>query len=405
MGTLAPLRTAPFGRLLGSYSINELGDVLGAVALAILVFDETGDPLATAGLFVAAKFLPAFVAPALTAWIDQLPMRVTFAALYAVEALCFLALAGLAADFLLPGVLLLALADGTLALTARSLTRAAVAGTLGTPALLRAGNGLINIAFAATSVGGAALAGLLVAQIGVRSVLLCDAVSFALVALLMLSCPGLPDGGQPRSPVRARLAEGLVHVRRSPLLRALLGTQALALVLFTLVVPVEVVYAKDTLDAGNVGFGLLMASWGAGMVVGSALFFVSHRAPPLVVVLLATALVGAGYLGMALVRALVPACGFSLLGGVGNGVQWVSVMTLLQERTPLELQARVSGLLESVGAAMPGLGFALGGVMTSVTDAPTTYAIAGAGVLGLVAVVAVAGLRPRPRPAAPSAGA
>ena len=51
----------------------------------------------------------------------------------------------------------------------------------------------------------------------------------------------------------------------------------------------------------------------------------------------------------------------SVVGGAGNGIQWVAVMTALQEATPTEYQARMSGLLESIGAAMPGVGFLLGG--------------------------------------------
>ena len=55
----------------------------------------------------------------------------------------------------------------------------------------------------------------------------------------------------------------------------------------------------------------------------------------------------------------------SVIGGAGNGVQWVAVMTALQEATPPEYQARMSGLLESIGAAMPGVGFLLGGVLVA----------------------------------------
>lgn len=35
--SIAPLRIAPFRRLLVSYTVNELGDSVGVVALAILV--------------------------------------------------------------------------------------------------------------------------------------------------------------------------------------------------------------------------------------------------------------------------------------------------------------------------------------------------------------------------------
>ena len=58
-GRLAPLAVRPFGRLLSSYTLNELGDSVGIVALAVLVYDRTEAVAPTAAFFFAAKFLPA----------------------------------------------------------------------------------------------------------------------------------------------------------------------------------------------------------------------------------------------------------------------------------------------------------------------------------------------------------
>jgi MFS family permease len=203
--------------------------------------------------------------------VDQLAAGFVLSVLYAVEALCFLALAALATNFALAAVLGFALIDGTLALTCRGITRGAIAATLGTESSLRAGNALINVAFSTATILGAILAGVLVAEAGVRLALGLDAASFALVAALMLTCRGLPAAADRRERVRSRLAEGIRFVRRDPLLRALLSVQALALVLFTLIVPIEVIYAKETLGAGDAGFGALMGAWGSGMVVGPRL--------------------------------------------------------------------------------------------------------------------------------------
>src|SRR3954447_12695552 len=123
---LAPAGVRPFSRLLASYTLNELGDSVGIVALAILVFDRTGDVAATSAFFIVGKFLPALLAPAATARLDQLALRRSLPAIYVCEALAFAALAYLAhGHFLLPLVLLLALVDGTLAITGRGLTRGA----------------------------------------------------------------------------------------------------------------------------------------------------------------------------------------------------------------------------------------------------------------------------------------
>ncbi len=92
-GRLAPLAVRPFSRLLSSYTLNELGDSVGIVALAVLVYDRTEAVAPTAAFFLTAKFLPALIAPALTARFDQVALRKSLPGLYVVEALAFAALA------------------------------------------------------------------------------------------------------------------------------------------------------------------------------------------------------------------------------------------------------------------------------------------------------------------------
>src|SRR5215213_1885372 len=145
-GRLAPAGVHPFSRLLSSYTLNELGDSVGIVALAILVFDRTGDVAATSAFFIVGKFLPALLAPALTARIDQASLHRSLPAIYVCEALAFAALAYLAdGHFVLPLVLLLALIDGSLAITGRGLTRGAVGGVLAPTGLLTEGNALMTM--------------------------------------------------------------------------------------------------------------------------------------------------------------------------------------------------------------------------------------------------------------------
>ena len=192
---------------------------------------------------------------------------------------------------------------------------------------------------------------------------------------------------------RERLGGGFRFARRHRTLRMLLVGQSLALVLFTLVIPIEIIYAKESLGTTSAGFGVLLASWGAGIVVGSVIYLVVRQRSPLLVIALSTAAIGAAYLGMATAQSLTVACLVSVVGGAGNGIQWISVVTAVQEATPTDYQARIVGFLESIGAAMPGLGYILGGGLVAIGSPRTAYAAAGAGVLALVAVAALA--RPR----------
>jgi len=386
---LAPLRVPAFGRLLFSYTTNSVGDYVGLVALAVLVYRETRDPLATTALFMAAQFLPAFIAPALTARVDQLALRRVLPAIYLGEAAAFALLALLAGSFSLVLVLVLALVDGVLMLTARGLSRGAVNAILAPPGLLREGNGLLNIGFAVASVGGSALGGALVALFGVAAALAVDAASFAVVAVLLATSRHLPAAEGQREPFAERVREGLRYARTDRVARLLLGGEALAIVLFTLIVPIEIVYATETLKTEEAGYGVLLSSWGAGIVLGSLVFFGVRKRSAAALILLSTLAIGAGYLGMAVSRELWLACAFSVVGGLGNGVQWVSVMTALQESTPPDLQARITGLLESIASAMTGVGFLIGGIITAIFAPPTAFAVAGIGVVALVVLGAV----------------
>ena len=47
--------------------------------------------------------------------------------------------------------------------------------------------------------------------------------------------------------------------------------------LFALIVPIEIVYAEETLKTDDAGYGILLSSWGAGVVLGSLAFIVLKR--------------------------------------------------------------------------------------------------------------------------------
>jgi MFS family permease len=90
---------------------------------------------------------------------------------------------------------------------------------------------------------------------------------------------------------------------------------------------------------------------------------------------------------MGIAPTLAVACAFSVLGGVGNGVEWVSAISAVQELTESGMQARIMAVLESVAAAMPGVGFALGGVLAAVASTRATFAVSGFGVLAIALLI------------------
>ena len=166
----------------------------------------------------------------------------------------------------------------------------------------------------------------------------------------------------------ARLREGFSYVSSQPVLRRLMTMQAAAFVFFSLVLPIEIVYAKETLDAGDSGYGALLSAWGVGHGVRQPRVPGWEAGPDGGPSVHSTLAVSMSYLGMAVAGTLAVACAAAALGGAGNGVQWVAVMSTVQGLTDERFQARVAGLLESIAVAMPGLGFVLGGVITAVAS-------------------------------------
>ena len=376
---LRALRVPSFGRLIGTYSLNEAADWCASIALAVLVYGATENALATTALFVGNRFLPGFFVPVLAARLGALPTARTLACVYVVEALVLTALAVSATSFALLLVVFLAFLDGTMAATARAITRAATVELMEPRELLREGNAAMNFSFSVMNAGAPVLAGLLVAATTESAVLGIAAALFLVQAVVIAGAGHLSPGEIEPAPWQQSLRDGYDYVRRHAFLRTVLVIQAIVIVLTTMVVPIEVVYAKENLGVGDAGFGFLLAAWGTGMVVGSVVFARERSRPILVLVAAGTLATGVGYLGMAAAPSIVLACIAAALGGVGNGVQWVAVVTAVQEATAERFQAHVAGVLESLVTAAPGLGFILGGALTALTDARVTIAVAGGG--------------------------
>jgi len=235
--------------------------------------------------------------------------------------------------------------------------------------------------------GGAALA-----LFGPSTALAADGVSFLIAAVLLVSTPGLrvprglgPAGEARRHQVRASLG----YVARHPVLRVLVFGEGIAFIFFYLVVPVTVVYAARSLHAGSGGYAAILASWGAGAVIGSTVHVRLARRVGHATILLSTAAVAIAYVGTAIAPTLVIACGASVLGGIGNGTQWASVETAVHGLVDERFRLRVSALLESMAALAPGVGIILGGALTTLFSPRAAYLAAGLGLFALIAVAAV----------------
>ena len=393
-------------RIIAAYTINRLGTWFGLLALVVAVFDHTHSALAIAALLFAGQALPALVVPALVARVEASKRRSELTALYVFEAFATALLAVLLWHFWLPAVLLVTAFDGAAALAVTALLRAEVARAgreeLRRPGELsdaeatyraeRAANAALNVAFSTTFVIGPVIGGAVVAAAGPSSALFIDAGSFLIAGALLLDLhPHVEEAAG--DSVRARIRTAWLHIRETPWLRALLLAEASALLFIEAGGPIEVTFVKATLHAGDRGLGLLLTAWGAGSVIGSLVFARLLRRP--LSILLSAGIFGiaAAYFGLAAAPSLAVACVAGLVGGVGNGMQWPSLISAVQRLTPERLHGRLMGAAESLGALCVAVGLPLGGLLVAASSPRAAFVVAGLGALAAtVALLAVSRL-------------
>jgi hypothetical protein len=384
--------------MIAVYTLNRLFTWFGLIALLVAVFDATHSALAVAASLLAGQALPAFAVAVVAPRVLASPKHRELSGLYIFEAMATAGLAAVLGRFWLPGVLMLAVLDGTAALAASALLRAEVgraardyveeeAETTARRAggveikreeAERVANRALKIGFSSAFVLGPALAAPVVAALGPPVGLLIDAGSFLLCGVLVLDLhPDIEEVVAGVS-VRALASAAFHHILETPALRPLMLVEASALVFFESAGPVEVVYAKATLDAGDLGFGLLVTSWGAGAVLGSLIFVRLVKQSLAVTMSIGAMAVGLAYLGFAVAPSLPLVCIAAVVGGIGNGIQWPSFVGLVQRLTPEQLQGTMMGGLESVAAMSMAIALPLGGVLVALSSPRTAFLVVGA---------------------------
>ena len=402
-------------RIIVAYTVNRLGSWVGLVALSLAVFDHGHSALAVAALLLAWQALPAFLVPALVARVEASKRRGTLSGLYFFEALVTAALAVLLWHFSLPAILLLAGLDGTAALAASSLLRAEVASVARDQAAEpgggnappqdpdaavheaeRSGNAALNVAFSVSFVTGPVLGGAVVAGAGAAAALFIDVGTFLACGLLLLDLHPHVEEVEGDS-IRARLRAALAHINAAPSLRSLLLVDGVALILVQAGGPIEVAYVKSTLHGGDEGYGLLVTAWGAGTVVASVVFARSGRRPLGAMLSAGIFALGAAFVGYAAAPSLAVACLAAFAGGAGNGLDFPSLISLVQRLTPKRLHGRMMSATESLAALSLAVGLPLGGVLVALSSPRTAFLILGLGtLLATAALVRLTLLGPQP---------
>jgi MFS family permease len=217
---------------------------------------------------------------------------------------------------------------------------------------------------------GGALGGLLIAWLGPADVLLVDAATFAVAAVIVGARVGVgvadaAGTGEEREPYGAALLAGFRYVRRDRLLVAVgvavLASNLLDQAHFGVFVPV---WVHDVAHSPS-ALGLVFAAFGLGAVVGNVVFTaLAPRLPRLATFSLCFLLGGSPHiLVMASSGSVAVVAATQVVTGVLGAAINPTLAAIVYERIPRHLQARVLGLLRAVAWAGIPLGGLLGGVL------------------------------------------
>lgn len=375
----------PLAALLASEAVSITGNRLTQLAIPWFVLQTTGS-VAQTGLVGFFSLLPFVLSSALGGVIvDRLGLRrASIAADLASGAsvLCIPLLyhtVGLPLAALLALVFAGALLDAP-GVTAREALLPDLVKTAGTT--LERGTSLHDGVSRAASMLGAPLAGVLIALLGPANVLILDAATFAVSALLMrafVPAPPPRDAETATERYLAQLREGFGFVWRTPLVRAMvvmvLITNMLDAAMGGVLMPV---YADRVLDS-VVALGLMSGGMGMTAFLGTLVFaWIGHRLPRVSTLVAGFTLGGPSRFFF---LATLPGVGAAIAGftiaGAGIGVVNPILGTLQYERVPERLRARVFGAVSAGVMAGAPVGALLGAALVELIGLQETLVVFG----------------------------
>jgi MFS family permease len=368
-------------------AISFIGDGVAITALVLHLQSANGTGTAV-GALLLAQALPHLIGPLTGVIADRTDQR----RLMIGCDLGRVAVFGVAAWLLpaLPGLIALVATASILDTVFAPAGRSAIPALVDEDDLLSA-NAWLGTALNMQVAIGPLLGGVLVALLGIRGALTADALSFLLSAVVLLGVPKLP-------PVRARSArssfmadtrEGLAYVRRHAVARAVIVTLFLG-VAFAGIDNVALVFlSREVLGAGALGFGVVAAAFGIGMLLASIVLSSGRSRSPRTLFIGGWLLTAAGTLLTGVAPMLWLAVAAQMIGGIGNGADNVASDTLIQRSVPRDMLGRVFGVTSTAAFVGGGIAYAAGGPLLDATSPRFVFVVAALGVLAVVGLAVV----------------
>jgi predicted MFS family arabinose efflux permease len=251
-------------------SISEVGNSVTIVVIPLVAIDTLHTTTFIVTLLTAMVWLPwVIIGIPAGAWVDRLPPRPIMLASDAISVAVYASVPVAAWCGVLTVAQLIAvtLIAGAAAVFFNSAYQVLLPGIVDEPDLTE-GNAKLLGSREVAQIGGPGLGGLLAQAAGPVTGLLADAVSFA-VSFCCLTAMQPPRDRRSGSPAAGGVLDGLRFAWRDPYLRAMTAFSSLANLALTGVDALLVVFLVRTVGLSSAAAGLVMASLGAGGVLGA----------------------------------------------------------------------------------------------------------------------------------------
>ncbi|WP_371404464.1 MFS transporter [Kribbella sp. NBC_00662] len=362
-------------------TLARFADEMVAFTLVLLVLDRTDSPT-LAGITGAAYALPAIVTgPLLGAWLDRTAYRrsalaVNQATLGAVM-VGLLLVVGHSPSWVPPA--LAAVAGATLPMVSGGFT--SMLPSLFRPERLARANAFESVSFSSATIAGPSTAATVAAVASVDAAAVVIVIAAALSILAISRLPALPPVGAGGEPFFSSVVGGLVHLARTPRLRASTVTTTL-LMGFTGILLIALPLHMPSLGMPKSAAGYLWTAVEIGSVTTALLLSrLQSRWRPEYVVMVSVAAYGLVLLTWPLANTFVVLVLLAVAAGLAEGPALPAMFAARQQYSPPYLQGRVSTSAASLRVGTSALGQATAGVLVPLVGTPATITAAALGLL------------------------
>lgn len=386
-----------YRKLWAGNAASNFGDGMSFVAIPLLATALTSDPLLIAGLsmvYSATKFL---VVLPIGALVDRLDRRIILWASNLSRSILLIALTVLVATGTgsIFALYLIFTLVGLLETAADNSALSILPSLVHTEDLDKANSQITATQLVADEFIGPPLGGLMFA-VALSLPIAITGAAYAVAALFFLGMVGsfrATGLNTQTSSIRREVREGARWLVRHRLLRSLAIVGGLASVAYMLPFSILVLFAKDILGLGSVGYGILLSASAVGGLIGSAVAAPLRRKIGYAATTTSSLVLGALSL-FAIYLTNVPwAVALFLAAYILHAVLFsICVSSLRQRLVPDQLRGRVNAVSKLCALAGLAIGAGLGGLIASNSGLATPF-LAGALVFVICALIAWPSLR------------